>query len=563
MPAKKPTYIVGHKNPDADSICAAIAYADYKSVPGASKEYLATRCGNSNARIDAILNRFQLPLPKFLQDVTPRVRDIMHKDLKRASLDHTCAEVLEVMDEFDFRSLPVVDEQESLVGTISIFDLGEFFIPGPTGSKKMRHVRSSFNHIIRSLKAEVLTIREPDQIIDLFVRVGAMDIRAFGNFFQNDDYIAPDNSVIIVGDRWDIQEKSIQLGVRLLVITGGLEVDDDIVERAVEKGVSIIVSPHDTATTAWTIRSATKIDDLMNQKFVQFTPNDRLDTVSRKVRDLKDPLFMVVDDKKKLVGVFSKTDLIKPIETEIILVDHNELTQAVTGAAQVNILEVVDHHRLGNPPTDQPILFINRPVGSSCTIIADMYRQSNRIPSAKIAGIMMSGIISDTLKLKGPTSTPLDEDMLVWLAGIANEDIDALADMIFNSGSVLVNMSSEEAIRVDCKQFEECGWNFSAAQIEELGMGNFQKKSDALYTELEKYRIREGLSMSVLLVTDINTQNSVLLTTGEEEIIEAIEYEVINAFKMYNLPGIVSRKKQLIPYLSTVIKKISTPVHTQ
>jgi manganese-dependent inorganic pyrophosphatase len=263
------------------------------------------------------------------------------------------------------------------------------------------------------------------------------------------------------------------------------------------------------------------------------------------------------------VGVFSKTDLIKPIETEIILVDHNELTQAVTGAAQVEMHGPGEHHRLGNPPTDQPILFINRPVGSSCTIIADMYRQSNRIPSAKIAGIMMSGIISDTLKLKGPTSTPLDEDMLVWLAGIANEDIDALADMIFNSGSVLVNMSSEEAIRVDCKQFEECGWNFSAAQIEELGMGNFQKKSDALYTELEKYRIREGLSMSVLLVTDINTQNSVLLTTGEEEIIEAIEYEVINAFKMYNLPGIVSRKKQLIPYLSTVIKKISTPVHTQ
>jgi manganese-dependent inorganic pyrophosphatase len=271
---------------------------------------------------------------------------------------------------------------------------------------------------------------------------------------------------------------------------------------------------------------------------------------------------MVVDDKDKLIGVFSKTDLIKPVDTEIILVDHNELTQAISGANQVKILEIIDHHRLGNNPSDQPILFINRPVGSSCTIIADMFRTDGITPSPEIAGIMMSGIISDTLKLKGPTSTPVDEEILNWLSGIACQDIDELANLIFNSGSVLINMEPEEAIRVDCKLFEESGWHFSAAQIEELGMDNFTKNSEALYTALQKYRMTENVSMSALLVTDINTQNSILLVSGEDEILDAIEYEILIPNKMYNLPGIVSRKKQLIPYLSTLFKKLAKPVES-
>lgn len=559
MSAPKPIYIFGHKNPDADSICAAIAYADYKKQKG-HKNFKAARCGNSNARIDAILNRFDEPLPRFINDITPRVRDIMHSDPFTAHTDQTCAEVLEIIDEYDIRTLPVVDNDKSLVGTISIFDLGQFFIPGPAGSKKMRHVRSSLNHIARSLKAQVLTMSKPDQMDDLYVRVGAMDIRSFGNFFQNEDYIAPENSIIVVGDRWDVQEKSLQIGVRLLVITGGLKVEDDIIEKAREKGISIIVSPLDSATTAWTIRSATKIDGLMEKSFVQFSPDDRLDVVKRKIRHLKDPLFMVVDDKGQLVGVFSKTDLLKPTETEIVLVDHNELTQAVSGASHVKILEIIDHHRLGNNPTDQPILFMNRPVGSSCTIIADLYRQENIEPSPAIAGIMMSGIISDTLKLKGPTSTTVDEEILNWLSEVASVDIDELAEMIFNSGSVLINMQPEEAIRVDCKLFDESGWSFSAAQIEELGMDNFHNTTEDLYNALENYRATENLHMSALLVTDINTQNSVLLVCGEEEILEAIEYEPLISLKMYNLPGIVSRKKQLIPYLTTLFKKLAKPV---
>jgi len=553
MYMEEPIYIFGHKNPDADSICSALAYEAFQHAIG-NMHYVAARCGNSNARIDTILKQFKLSLPLFMGDVTPRIVDIMHEDVFTVTKESTYAEALELIDMHDVRALPVVDASRKVEGSVSIFQLGEAFIPKPQAGREMRRVYSSISAIIRSLNAEVLHVTDSDDLEDLYVRVGAMDVRSFGKHHHEEGTPA-ESSIIIVGDRWDIQERCLQLGVRLLVITGGAKVDEDVIERAKRRGVSIIVSPYDSASTAWTIRTATHIDRLVDPDVKRFLPEDKISSVKGRVANSNAPLYMVVNEHEELVGVFSKSDLLRPSRKRIALVDHNELGQAVNGAGQVQIVEIIDHHRLGNIPTEQPILFLNRPVGSTCSIVADMYRSRQLTPEPAIAGVLMSGIISDTLLLNSPTTTPLEGELLDWLSPIAGITPEALADLIFSSGSVILSSSPSEVICSDCKVYNEEDLRYSVSQIEEMGFNNFWKHVDALEDALSDYCEREKLRFSVLLVTDINKQNSLLVVAGSEGLCQSINYPHKKGHdNIFDLPGIVSRKKQLIPYLSNLLK---------
>jgi len=553
-----PIFILGHKNPDADAICSAIAYEAYKHAIGET-EYIAARCGNSNARIDAILERFNLPLPRFIGDVTPRLGNIMRSEVRSVSKDSTCAEALELIDKYDVRALPVVDQAGHLEGLISIFQLGEFFIPKPNEPRKMRRVHTSISAIVRSLNATVLHQHNSEKVEELFVRVGAMDIRSFDNNHKEQGTNA-NTSVIVVGDRRDIQERCLQLGVRLLVITGGLAVDADMIERAKERNVSLIVSPYDSASTSWIVRTATHIDSLIHTDVKCFSAEDRIESVKRRIANVNDPLYMVTDENKGLLGVFAKSDILRPSHTRIALVDHNELGQAVNGADQVQITEILDHHRLGNIPTDQPILFINRPVGSTCSIVADLFRAQSLTPTPSIAGVMMAGIISDTLLLHSPTTTPLEGELLDWLAPIAAVAAKDLAELIFSSGSVIINHTPEEVVCSDCKSYTDGAISYSVSQIEELGFDNFWKHEDALDQALEAYRAQKKLLFSFLLVTDINTQDSLLVVSGNDELKSQINYPQNGQNNIYELSGIVSRKKQLIPYISTLLKTMGVVV---
>lgn len=551
---EKPKYVIGHKNPDADAICSAIAYAAYKRAKG-DTQCVAARCGNSNTRIDTILNRFQQPLPVFVGDVTPRVQDVMVRKPYTICAHNTCAEALELIDMHDVRVLPVINKDKLLEGTLSIFQLGEYFVPKPRAPREMRHVRTTVKDIIRSLKATVLNSVNEESVEDLYVRIGAMDIRSFGKFANEESTLAG-QSIIIVGDRWDIQQKSVQAKVRLLVITGGLAVDEELLETAKERGVSLIVSPYDSATTSWIVRSATRIEGLVNRKYVAFSAEEKLSVVRRRIVSNFANAYMVVDDTGRLLGLFSNGDLIKPVETELILVDHNELTQAVTGADQVTITEIIDHHRLGNPATQQPILFVNEPVGSTCTIIAGLYERDGLPLSPSIAGVLMSGIVADTLNLQSPTSTPKDAELLGWLEKVADIKAGELARLIFSSGSVILSNKPEAVIRSDLKVYDEGEIRYSVSQIEELGLTNFHEKTEELMEALEAVRIKENCLFSALLVTDINTQNSILAIRGDSELISQINYPATDAGRIFDLPGVVSRKKQLIPYLTSLLRSI-------
>jgi manganese-dependent inorganic pyrophosphatase len=294
---KDRVYIFGHKNPDADAICSAIAYEAFKHATG-NKEFVAARCGNTNARIEAILDHFKCPVPQFIGDVTPRINDIMRSEIQSVSKQSTCFEALEKIDQHDVRVLPVVDAKNRVEGLISFFQLGEFFIPSPKESRDLRRVYTNIESIIRSLNAISINTIQKDLIEELSVHVGAMNISSFGEHHKK--LSTPiDRSIIVVGDRKDIQEKSINLGVRLLIISGGLSVEESIIEMAKEKGVSLIISPYDSATTSWIVRTASQLEGLIENHIHCFQKDDRVSSVKKRIAGLDDPLYMVVEGEKK------------------------------------------------------------------------------------------------------------------------------------------------------------------------------------------------------------------------------------------------------------------------
>ncbi|QYM80406.1 putative manganese-dependent inorganic diphosphatase [Horticoccus luteus] len=554
-PSSPLTYVVGHRNPDADAICSAIAYAAYKTACG-EHGYVPARCGNSNARIDTILSRFHHPLPLYLSDVSPRVHDLMTTEVVSVPPTATCAEALEFIDRFDLRVLPVVDENRRLAGTVSVFTLGHFFLPKVNEPKLMRKVHTSLADLARALRARVLHMVEENRTEDLFVRIGAMDITSFWRISQAEG-IPPGQSAIIVGDRVDIQNKSMDIGVRLLVITGNLPVSDEVVARARACGVSLIVSPYDSATTAWVIRTAGRISKLMDTNFTIVSPDTRIADMRKKLAVSSAPAYMVLADDGRLLGVLSKSDILRPVPTRLVLVDHNELTQAVPGADEVMITEIIDHHRLGPLATPQPILFLNEPIGSTSTIVAGLFRSSGHTPDPDLAGLMMSGIISDTLLLQSPTSTSKDAQLLDWLSSIAQVQPKELAELIFSSGSVILASAPAKVVRSDFKIYEEDGVQFSVSQVEELGFNNFWANAKNLAEALTELTHSENLAFACLLVTDINTQNSLMLVKGDPEVIRRISYSHVEQDRVFDLPGVVSRKKQLIPYLTSLLKEMT------
>ncbi|HYD85245.1 MAG TPA: putative manganese-dependent inorganic diphosphatase [Opitutus sp.] len=553
-PTNATTYIIGHKNPDADSICSAIAYAAFKEARG-ERGYVAARCGNTNARIDTILSRFKQPLPLYLSDVSPRVRDLMVKNVIALDENATCAEALAIFDRHDIRVVPVTS-RKGIVGTISLSTLGGVFIPRLSEPRLLRLVRTSLGNIARTLEGRALHLVDDRSIQELYVRLGTMDISSFWSISIREN-IPPEQSIIIVGDRADIQRRAIEIGVRAIVVTSNLGIDEENLALAKEKGTSIIISPYDSATTSWIVRTASTLERIVDREFTTVDADTRIADVRKRFSATSPHALLVTDDHGKLEGILTKTDLLRPTQTRLVLVDHNEMSQAVTGADEVTITEIIDHHRLGAINTQQPILFLNEPVGSTCTIVADLFRREGLQPSPEIAGIMMSGLISDTLHLNGPTTTGKDAILLAWLAEISGVNSKQLADEIFNSGSVILANPPATIVRSDYKIYEEEGVRFSVSQVEELGFGNFWQQAKPIATALQELREEERLTFAALLVTDINTQNSLLLVKADPSFIERISYAHVEQDEIFDLPGVVSRKKQLIPYLTSVLKEMA------
>ena len=544
-------FVIGHRNPDTDSICSAIGYAEFKRRTG-MPEAVAARCGDTNERIDFVLNTFGVPSPRFIADVSPKVRDVMRAEVLSVTADATAAEALGLMDEHDIRVLPVLDAQQRCRGLLSLFKLSKFLFPAAHRLIDSRRVLSSLNNLARTLGGKILTAHETDREEDLILMISAMRIESFALRLER---YPPEKLALVVGDRTNVQELAISKGVRVLIVTGGLGVEPHVLEAAKQNRVSLITSPHDTSTTAALCRSAVAIRHMLHEKFLSFREEMPLTAVKADALSSGFAAFPVTDEEGRTVGILSKADFLKPVERRLILVDHNELSQAVQGADEVEILEIIDHHRLGALTTQQPILFRNEPVGSTSTIVADCFFRGNVELPKPIAGLLLAGLVSDTLNLTSPTTTAHDREILARLEKIAGVNAREFTEKLFASGSLLTLKPAPQAVTTDCKEYREDGATFSVAQIEEVGFDQFWKRKDELLAALEDYRRGKNYFFSALMVTDVAGRQSLMLVAGKKEFIAKIDYPEPEP-GVFELRDVVSRKKQLLPYFTHCLQRM-------
>jgi manganese-dependent inorganic pyrophosphatase len=459
--------------------------------------------------------------------------------------DSPVYDALQLIDKKRLRGLPVVDEQNRCLGLLSAFMVSHHLFPPREEAGSTRIVTASLADIVTTFGGALVTGSLSAKTEEQFLMVGAM---AQDSFFPRLKHYSDRNVVLFVGDRPHIQEMAIEAKVHAVVVTGDLPVDEEIRAKARAARVTIVSSPHDTATSVLLARGAVRVERMIETDYRSFQPDTLLEDARQLAAQSAAFIFPVIDERGTLVGILSKSDFLKDIPRQLILVDHNELTQAVRGADKVPIVEILDHHKLGGFSSDTPILFWNNPVGSTSSIVTMCYQQLGIGIPSHIAGLLMAGIVSDTLNLTSPTTTPADCDLLNRLSKIAEVDPDDLAEQIFSVGSPLLTMTPEQAITADCKPYEEDEHRFSVAQIEELSFAHFQEKSEALLTALDTYRKREGLLFAALLVTDINDQSSLLLVQGADAFLQKIDYPQRSPH-VWELAGVVSRKKQLLPYL--------------
>ena len=548
------TLVIGHKNPDTDAICSAIAYAELLRALG-QPDVEAAACGEAGPRSLFALQRAGVPLPKLVLDVRPTAGQICRRGVVVAEELESLYETFNRLREHNVRSLPVVDCDRRVKGLVSMEKALDLILPGRADLERARVVESSLSRIARVLGGTFQNAVDCDREAELFVTVAAFSAKRFTARIGSYD---PKSLIVVAGDRPTVQRPAIEQGVYAMIITGGNKMHSDRLRRAKERGVNVLVSPHDTATTTLLMKCSKPIKLAMQTDFVSFDESTPLEEVRTRMQEsMGQTLYPVLDEQGILAGVLSRTDLLKPRTTRLVLVDHNELTQAVAGADEAEIVEVLDHHRLGGSLVSrEPIRFINEPVGSTCTLVARAYRGASVQPSRGIALCMASGIISDTLNLRSPTATPLDHEMLRWVGELAGVPLEAFAAELLAAGSVLQSSTPKAAVQSDLKTFEENGWRIGVAQIEEQGLDLFWKKKEELRSALKELNREQKLDLSCILVTDISKHDSLLLAAGSRKLIDAIAYPRKEHEKeIFELMGVVSRKKQLLPNLSRLLRE--------
>jgi manganese-dependent inorganic pyrophosphatase len=549
------TIVIGHRNPDMDAICSAIVYAEFKRKLGMA-DVVAARAGNTNERIDFVLGRFGFPAPEFVSDLTPKVADLMDTTAISVPHDSSVYQAIKLIRESNLRALPVLDDENRCVGVLSGWKISHHLFPQSDEALDIGLLVASIGDIVKSFNGDYLAGKPDNSQRRLVIMVGAMSLESLGPRLKRDDSA---EIVLFVGDREDIQLAAIAAGALAVVITGRMNVSAKVRAAAQEAGTHLISSRFDTATSAMLARGAVRVEQMIDPQPTSFSPEMPLRAARQTAANSPQFVFPVLDQGKRLVGILAKSGFLRPLPRQLILVDHNELSQAVKGAEEVPIIEVLDHHRVSGLKTDIPILFWNNPLGSTSTLVALLYEQQGIKIDLAIAGLLMAGLISDTLNLTSPTTTPVDARVLDDLSRIAGVTPAKLAEEIFAVGSPLQTLPSKAVIVADCKDYKEGDFRFSVSQIEELGFSCFSGKQEELFSALEEYRSSQNAYFSALLVTDVNTHNSLLLVAAPSEFLNTIQYPNL-APKLYELHGVVSRKKQLVPYLLDCLQKANAGI---
>lgn len=554
-----PFYVIGHRNPDTDAICAAIGHAALLTATGETN-VIPARCGDVPQRTQWVLEQAGLEAPLLLRDVRPTAGAIARRDVIQVRETDTFLTAYDRMVKAGVRSVPVTDGERQVKGILRYLDLLQLLLPAQTEGLAVRTVSTSLAKVAATLQATLEGAKPSDleSEQDLVLLVGASSLSTVQERLggaKTDNLIS--RFVVICGDRPSIQEAAIEAKVRALIVTGGFKVDEELCAMARRTGTVIILGSHDTASTATLIRCSRQISHVLQDGFISVRDSDPISILRKRLAAQPQELFPVVDDDtKKLVGVISKSDLIDPPRPRLALVDHNEYAQAVRGVEEAEIVEVIDHHRLaGDLVSREPIRYLNEPVGSTSTLVARKFLHRDLEPERGVAVCLLAGLLSDTLNLSSPTTTELDREMRDWLAKIAAIEPAKFTEDFFAVGSLLAGASACDALSADRKEFHEEGYNISISQIEELGLQPFQKKRQSLEEEMAKLKLEEAYDFVFLVITDIGKHYSLILVHGgDEDVMDALPYDREDG-TLFKAPGVVSRKKQIFPAIAEAIKR--------
>lgn len=546
----KTVYVIGHRNPDTDSIASAIAYAALKRQTGMAGA-VAAMAGEPNPQTRYILDRLGIAEPLYLADVNPKVRDIVNRSPVTISLQSSAYEALEKFQASGVRILPVLDNAKKLQGTLSLMRLSEIYLL--PGSNRQREFTTTLPSLAVTLSGQLVAGGDDATAVTLKLFIGAMREESFSDRIAGHD---PASLLVMTGNRRSIQQASIERGIRLLVVTGNHSLDADLLLLAEAKGVSVLLTPHDTATAAWLSRLSTPVNLLADPKFSTIGVWESVRNLRKKMLATGEAAIFAVDEEGYLAGVATKSSLLARNPYSLILVDHNELGQAVPGAEAVEILEVIDHHKLGNSHTILPISFTTAPVGSTCTLVTRCYREQEVEPDKVTAALLLAGILSDTVILKSPTTTDIDRDAVQWLEPRAGLSAAEFGSDIFAASSSLRNYgSAERIVESDFKLFSHEGKTIGVGQVEVVGFAEFHGMKEELLAELAAMKKRDRLFIAGLMVTDITTETTLFLVEGHTRIAHVMEYPQLEPH-LYELKNVMSRKKQMVPHLLKILGRV-------
>lgn len=534
----KPVYVVGHKNPDTDSICAAIAYAHLKNELGIAA--VPCRAGAVNRETRFVLDYFKVTEPDLLPDLKTRVKDLLTGDNVTVNPEVPLLEAWMLMRSRQVKTLPVVDKGNHLLGVLTAGDLADKYL-ADLGEQNLGEMQVTVENVRKTLSGALL-IGSPETEIKGRVVIGAMRSKLM-------EQHAADGCFILV-DEDEEQLAAIKTGGACLILAGGAELHPAVRDEAIARGITVIQAPMDIFTASRMILTSIPVGSIMLTKdLLVFNEDDLLDEVKKTMLGTRFRNYPVVDEQNRVVGEISRYHLLGFSRQKVILVDHNELSQAVDGMEEAQIIEVVDHHRVGGIQTGEPILFRNEPVGSTCTLAARAYFEHGIALSREMAGILCAGILSDTVIFKSPTCTGVDRDTVRRLAGIAGIDPVEFGVAMFKEASSLSGRSPQDILNADFKIFTVGGVQMGIGQVSTMGLDDVTGMKQELLAAMEFVRRQEGLGYVLLMATDLLAEATSLLITGtEQELIGKAFNGQVSDNQVY-LPGVLSRKKQVVPPL--------------
>jgi len=540
-------YIIGHKNPDTDSICSALAYAALRNELDANNRYIPVRIGEVSAETAFVLQSFGLNPPVFMENVKAQVSDLEIMKVPTVSMDLSLKSAWMIMKQLEVTTLCISAASNVVDGIVTIGDLARSYLE-PIENQGLAMAKTPIANLLEVLDGTILAGDERGVFSSGKVLVGAMDPDTMK------DYIQPGDAIIL-GNRTENQLSALESGARLLILSGDTTPRPMVVEKAKSLGATLIVSPHDTFLVAnlinqsFPVRHLMKVDDLTT-----FEPDDYLEDIKDTMTAKRYRNFPVVDSDGRYQGVISRALLLNLRRKQVILVDHNERAQAIEGLEEADILEIMDHHRIGDIQTAGPVVFRNQPVGCTATLIAQLYQENHIAISPEIAGILCCAILSDTLMLKSPTCTAQDKEAMENLAKTANIDAMKTAIEMFRAGSDLQNKTTDELFRQDFKRINTGKFSIGIGQINSPDPEGLLSIKAKLQSYM-KIIFGEGqFDYLFFMLTDIAHEGTWLLYVGDCDELISNTFQIQPSGGAVYLPGILSRKKQVVPPLLNSLK---------